>query len=113
MKKIKYILCWAIIIFPCLAYAGWENAGKVTRVHSGHGNGPYAFSTEININVDGCTQNNVGYFVSETNSASERIYSLLLAAYMSGKPIAIYTTGECISSRPEVNAVQIKETSYF
>lgn len=114
MKKLKKFLCGAILVLPNVTYAGWEKAGKVTRVHSGHGdNSAYAFSTEVNINLDGCEGKNVGYFVAEGSGASDRIYSLLLAAYLSGKPVAIYITGQCILSRPEVNAVQFTDTPYF
>lgn len=95
--------------------AGWYDAGKVTRVHSGHGgNTIFLFSTEKNLGIDvaGCF-NSFGYMVKETGTNSNRIYSLLLTAYTSGKPVAIYLTGSCIETRPEVNAVQITETSYF
>ncbi|WP_086932460.1 hypothetical protein [Agarilytica rhodophyticola] len=113
MKKLSAIVCLALFLSTFQARAAWHDAGKVTCVHSGHGNGPFAFSTEVNINIEGCSQKNFGYFVNETNSAAERMYSLILAAYMSGKSIAIATTGQCISNRPEVDAVQFKDTTYF
>lgn len=113
LEKLRFIFSVIFIFSAVEINAGWHDAGKVTRVHSGHGNGPFAFSTETNINISGCTEENVGYFINESNSASDRIYSLLLAAYFTGKPIAISTTGQCISGRPEINAVQLKDTTYF
>lgn len=113
MRSIYFLFLSVVFSLECIAEpAGWYDAGKVTRVHSGHGNGTFLFSTEKNLNIAGC-QENYGYNVKEDASNSNRIYSTLLAAYASGKPVAIYITGVCLNGRPEVNAVQIKETGYF
>lgn len=105
------------VLFSMLSFhvsAGWKNVGKVTRLHSGHSGSVWAFSTKIQAHtVQGCTTKNQGYFVNGDLEHSERMYSLLMAAYMSGKDVAIYTTDNCLHGRPEVNAVQIKEVPYF
>lgn len=115
--KILLVLAASTMTFSLAAYADWQNAGKVTRVHTGHGtteHGPYfLFSTSTKIQVAGC-ENSYGYVVNETITSADRIYSTLLMAYASGKDIAIFTTGRCSAgNRPEVNAIQIKEVDYF
>jgi len=110
MKKL--ILLTVIYTMSSASLAGWHDGGKVTRLHSGHGKGIWFFSTEKHAHVEGCN-NSYGYNVSSEKDNSERQYSLLMAAYMSGKPVAIATTGECLEGRPEVNGVQIRETSYY
>ncbi|MCL6270754.1 hypothetical protein M3P05_12550 [Sansalvadorimonas sp. 2012CJ34-2] len=112
---VKNFIKLSIIFFSVSsnAYsASWENVGLVTRVHSGHGIGYFLFSTEKQINVNGC-DNRFGYDVNENLKSSDRIYSLLLTAYTTGKPVAIYITGNCLGGRPEVNAVQFTDTGYF
>ncbi len=116
MKK-TILLAISCAIFSLPAQADWQNAGKVTRIHTGHGTpeyGPYfLFSTSTKIQVTGC-ENNYGYIVNETITSADRIYSTLLMAYASGKEVAIFTTGRCsAANRPEVNAIQIKDTDYF
>jgi hypothetical protein len=100
------------LLLPSVVYADWQPVGKVTRVHSGHGKGAFCFSTEKQIEVPGC-ENRYGYMVSDDNRASERIYALLLTAYTSGKSVSIYTTGSCLQSRPEVDAVQLRDVDYY
>jgi hypothetical protein len=92
---------------------GWFDAGKVTRLHTGHGDGSFLFSTEVNIAVSGCPATTLGYLVKDTASNGNRIYSTLMAAYMAQKPVSIYVTGQCIIERPEVGAIQIKEVPYY
>lgn len=92
---------------------GWFDAGKITRIHSGHGDGAFLFSTEINLSVAGCPATTLGYVVKENASNSSRIYSTLLAAYMAQKPVSVYVTGACLIERPEINAVQLKEVPYY
>lgn len=95
------------------AFSGWADAGKVTRVHSGHGNGgSWAFTTEKHIAVEGC-ENRFGYFAKPNQDNTDRMYSLLLAAYIANKPVAVFTTGSCLNGRPEVNAVQFKDGTHF
>jgi hypothetical protein len=101
-----------LLLLPGAVYADWQAVGKVTRVHSGHGKDVFCFSTEKQIEVPGC-ENRYGYMVSDDNRASERIYALLLTAYTSGKSVSIYTTGSCLQSRPEVDAVQLRDVDYY
>ena len=108
----KMMLFAAIHIISSATLADWHDAGKVTRLHSGHGTGIWFFSTEKHAHVEGC-DNSYGYNVSSTKDNSERQYSLLMAAYMAGEPVAVATTGECLEGRPQVNGVQIRETSYY
>jgi hypothetical protein len=102
----------SIISNVSAAPASWVDAGKITRIHSGHGTGSFLFSTEVNVKVQGCNDG-LGYVVKDDATNSNRIYTILLAAYASGKPVSIYVSGLCIMERPEVNAVQIRETPYF
>jgi hypothetical protein len=98
------------------AWAGspsWVNVGKVTRLHTGHGDGIFLFSTEANVTTTGCPATNLGYVVRDAASNSNRLYSTLMAAYMAQKPISIYVTGQCIIERPEVGAIQITEVPYY
>jgi len=91
--------------------AGWHEVGNVIRVHTGHGTvaGAIYFTTDTQIKNASCTSNS-GYTFDENNSNSERIYSMLLAAYLSKTPISIYTTNDCLAGRPKVDAIQVKDS---
>lgn len=108
MNKVIEAL-FLIIISSNVFAQGWHDVGNVTRVHSGHGNGIMYLSTSTQIAVEGCTVNNAGYTYSEAATNSDKIYSLLLSAYVSKKPVTIYVTGQCLSNRSEINAVQYKD----
>lgn len=112
--KVKYF-CW--VLFSAVANSsqatGWHEVGEVTRLHTGHGsgsfnNGAIYFTTKTQVNVEGCS--NKGYTFDENNENSDRIYSLILSAYLSKQPISIYVTGSCFGSRPKVDAVQYKNS---
>ncbi|MPY24346.1 hypothetical protein [Shewanella sp. YLB-07] len=101
----------AVILFltSSVVQAGsWNEVGKVTRVHSGHGDGVVYFTAEIQKSNATCTVN-VGYSLSDNASNTDRIYSLLLSAYVSKQPVSVYLTGDFLAGRPEINAVQFKD----
>jgi hypothetical protein len=116
MKSAKLAVFATAALIVTNALGDWNDAGKVTRIHSGHGDLAYgktfAFSTAVHISVADCN-NTAGYFVNEDLTSASRIYATLLLAYATEKQISIYTTGKCLDNRPEVNAVQIKDTPYF
>lgn len=112
----KYSAVIFVLFFSIVTQAsasGWYDAGKVTRVHTGHGNGTFAnstiyFSTINQFVVESCSSN-AGYTFDENNPNAERIYSLLLSAYVSKLPVSIYVTGDCLSGRPKIDAVQFRD----
>jgi uncharacterized membrane protein len=113
MRKMNTFLALSFALaFSSAAYGGWADAGQVTRIHSGHGDGGFYFSTSLTATVAGC-DNTVGYYVNEKLTNANRIYSILMYAHAAGKDVAIYTTGLCAAGRPDVNAVEIKETPYY
>jgi len=109
---VKFIVkSFFLFLIPSVAMAGsWQEVGKVTRVHTGHGSGQMYFSTEIQISVATCTNNSNGYTYADNATNSERIYSMLLSAYISKTPVSIYLNDGCLASRPSVSAVQLKDS---
>ena len=93
---------------------GWYEVGNVTRLHTGHGNttsvtGAIYFTTITQISNDNCASN-AGYTFDENNPNSDRIYALILSAYVSKIPVSIFVTNECLGGRPKVDAVQYKDS---
>jgi len=104
MKYFGFLL----LVFSIQVNAAWVEAGKVVKVHSGHTEEVLYFTTEIQHEVNGC--NNTTYTYSGDGKHGDRILSILMAAYLSQKPVAIYLNGTCLHAQPEVDAVQMKET---
>lgn len=102
-----FIFLLSVLMVTSVANAGWVEAGKVVKVHSGHAEDVMYFTTETQHQVNGC--NNSTYTYAGSDKHGDRILSILLAAYLSQKPVAIYLTGACLQAQPEVNAVQMKE----
>lgn len=107
MKKVLYYFCLVFLLSVGVVQAAWHEVGKVTRVNSGHEAGPLYFTTEIQITTPGCL--NVGYTVKEETQNSNRVYSLLLTAYVIQKDVVIFVREGCLAGRPEVDAVQMKD----
>lgn len=127
MTRFKKIPVWLLVMLlpsaPALSapqlvpmVPQWYDAGRVTRVHSGHADdanaGAFAFSTETEFALSECVGSS-GYFVPDSSRAAQRIYATLLMAQAQAKLVAIALTGQCLRGRPEVTAVQIKDGSYF
>ena len=91
------------------ANAGWVDGGKVTKIHSGHSEDVLYFNTEVQHEIAGC--NNSTYIYVGIGKHGDRMLSVLLAAYLSQKPVSIYLVGGCLHAQPEVNAVQMKESN--
>lgn len=114
MKEI-FLAAW-MIVFSAHASAnqGWFQAGKVTRLHSGHSAAIFLFSTEKQLSAGpDCGDNSHGYMVTNDAESGRKIYATLLLAYSMGKNVSIFLTGDCANGRPTVNAVQINDTDYF
>lgn len=89
--------------------AEWIEGGLVTKVHVGGPNGPMYFSA-VTVKNSGCPGSHQYAFVHNASN-SQAMYSLLLAAYISQKPISVSVTGECLSGFPKVDSVQLKNTN--
>ena len=109
MKKLTKIALLWIVSFPAFS-AGWYEVGNVTRVHTGHDDGVMYFSTETQRSVSVCTNNVNGYTFSDSEGNSERIYSLLLTAYISKNPVTVFLNDTCLNGRPTTTAVQFKDS---
>ena len=104
----KYVISLIVLFSSSIHAAGWYDVGKVTRVHSGHGDSVMYFSTESQVSNPLCSYN-IGYTFSANESNTNRIYSLLMSAYISKTPVSIFVTDACILQRPQVNAIQLKD----
>lgn len=112
MRCFIFLTC-VLACAAAMAAQGWNRAGKVTRIHSGHhSGGSLLFSTETQFG-SGCDDHIHGYVVANDPESAKRIYAILLLAYSTGKSISIYLTGTCINGRPGVDSVQINDTEYF
>jgi len=106
----KYAIAIIFYLAPQIVLsAGWSEVGKVTRIHSGHGTGTMYFSTATQISNPVCPDNSSGYTFSDSSTNADKIYSLLLSAYVSKNPVSIFVTDTCLTGRPQVNAVQFKD----
>lgn len=92
--KLSFIL--STFFLPLFAFSGqWSHSGKVlvTYAHTSHG-GYGVFQLEnMSTNPDNCTS--PGYYVvsKANNPVFSEIYSLLLAAHMSGKKVQVWVSG--------------------
>ena len=101
----KYFIIIMVFLYSGLAYAGvWHDVGKVTRVHSGHADGVIYFKTEIQVKTPTCNDA-LGYVFRDNSANTNRIYSLLLTAYVSKTPVHVYVVDACLLNIPQVNAV--------
>ncbi len=105
---IKNSFCSLLVVFSVYSEAGWIDGGLVTKVHVGGPNGPMYFSTQ-NMQNSGCPGSHQ-YAFAHNASNSQAMYSLLLAAYLSQKPIHLSVTGECLGGFPKVDSVQFKNS---
>lgn len=105
----KFIYLTAVYLLSAFSHAEWIDGGLVTKVHTGGPNGPMYFSTEV-VKNSGCPGAHQYAFANNAPN-SQAIYSLLLAAYLSQKPISVAATGECLLGFPKVDAVQLKNSN--
>jgi len=115
MKKFKFVLAIVSLLASNSIFAvgaGWYDVGAVKRISSAHGGDLFQFSSETQYDVAGCQDNVHGYSVNANGQHSSRMFALLTTAYVTGKSVSIYLTGLCVSTRPEVNAIQFTEIGY-
>jgi hypothetical protein len=113
--KLRSLLAFCVLasaVSHAFSASGWQRAGKVTRIHSGHHAGEILFSTHVQ-HAAGCTSDSHGYWVTNDAESTRRIYSLLVLAHATGKDVSIHLTGACVNGRPRVDAVQINDVDYF
>ncbi len=103
----KSILVIIILIIPSLnVMAGQTHStGKVTRLYVQECCGTLA--PEAHFNVENrnlsqydCTNEDNFYAIPLNNDRGKAMYSLVLAAYKSGKSIEVWGLGECLQTRP-------------
>jgi len=91
--------------------SGWAPAGKVTTTyaHTAHGGYGVFKLSNMTYNSDNCA-NPVYYVVSKQNNPIfDEIYSLLLAAHMSGKNAQVWISGCSPHNHPEIQHARIVE----
>ena len=106
-------LGFAISIEAFADAPSWASAGKVNLLASGD-TGGFHFSTEIHKSLASNCDGGMGYVFNDNGAGTNRGYSLLMAAYLSGKPINVYLTGQCSAlGRPLVSNVEFSDTGSF
>ncbi|MCG7561493.1 hypothetical protein [Pseudoalteromonas sp. McH1-42] len=90
MKKTIATVLMAFSSFGSVA-GEWNQAGKITKVYPKPTRNGIYFTHE-NMVSGGCTRG-TNLFLSADESLFKETYTLLLSAYVTGKPIKIYVDG--------------------
>lgn len=89
----KRIIWLALILFSSKVFAGWTDYGPITEINQqpgGSGHDVY-IKADLPNNYSGCSDSS-GYMLYVNDSADERIFSMLLAAFAAGKEVRLYFT---------------------
>ncbi len=103
------------IFFVSVSVIGGEytGPGNITKFRALDSNNQFVmFGTWDTAKADNCSDPTrwiVGAHASATEEQAKSMYSLVLAAYMSGKTIDLYIDGCNSSGRPIVNSIWLPE----
>ena len=95
MKKI-IIMLTVLFSNAVMAGAGWTGYGKITELNQQPGTqtADVYIKATLPSNLSGCSDT-TGYILSVQNARDERTFTMLLSAFMAGKEVRLYFTGEC------------------
>lgn len=88
-KKLKYLLLLASLILVIPSYAGQSGSGTLKTLQTAYGGWIFNINTSNN-NPEGCSKSTM---ILTGHGQQDQIYSLLLAAAISAKPVLVYTNG--------------------
>ena len=102
----KYFLFSSIAMFSDFSLAAQYGPLKIATLNVG-GNGKHGtFFTMPGQQFTGCPHPTMAFLGAENNPNYEGMLSVLLAAYMAGKPVTIYTSG-CAAGGSFTNVSEI------
>jgi hypothetical protein len=107
-KLVKTIAAIALAYAPCaIAGSGWVNV-TVSQAGSWQDNGgEYFLSIDRVINTEGCAQNVAQLRWSQSTSNASGMYSTILAAIASGRPVMVYVYGCTQAGWPQLWGAQM------
>lgn len=97
MKKLIAlpILVMSLLVFSVVvSYASiWVNNVTITQISTYSGGGTHFFWTSGGPGSECATASNPVLFFDETVGGGKSLFALLLSAFLSGKPVNIWTSG--------------------
>src|SRR6185437_15867999 len=97
---------------PAWANSGWTDAGTISSLEQDPANnGSVSLQVfvvvSISVNPSSCSSA-TGFYFSVSDDRTKRLFAMLMAAQLAGRPVRIYTTGNCHTvGYSELDGVQL------
>ncbi len=92
----KNLLIISLFLFSSQSFANWTGATKIVSMY--HVNDDQVILNLANgANPSACKVSSAGQILINPNT-QKALFSMFLSAYMSGKSVTIYTSGNCLTT---------------
>jgi len=98
--------------FPAWASSGWTDAGVISSLEqdpasSGSTSLDVFVVVAVSVNPSSCSTP-TGFYFSVSDDRTKRLFAMLMGAQLAGRPVRIYTTGNCHTvGYSELDGVQL------
>ncbi|MGL6159901.1 hypothetical protein [Microbulbifer sp.] len=108
--KMKVMIFFVLLYSPVFVCAENSPYAKISSVFIGTTGHAYIYVDEqLHFNPAGCSDDNSRYRMENSHPGFDASYSLILAAWMSGKDIRFnISDSECSGSIPKIRTVRVK-----